>query len=348
MADTPSLAKLTSISTLTLSLLLERQRLHAISPSPQPHVPLDNSSGAGTPQAHTLHLTQITKNLARLKAGILALESEAEQSVGNGKAQVTGTGTGKAQGRDPRMDEALRLLRAQHERMRGMLGEDVCRDAGVESLDDQKQKQPPPPSIALPPPDTFVPPISTSPVYTPYTDDPHGDSPSETDNGILLQTQRRMMDGQQLTPLPGPPTTEQDLHLDALSHSITRQHHISLQINDELDVHHGLLSELDTDVDRTASRLARARRGLERVARGVGGNGEHTHTGVLSPGLSYGRRTVHDFEEPKYAQTSSETRVTRRAVWLRLTWQWAPGAWRSGRKALGTGGRWTVAGGRTD
>jgi len=62
---------------------------------------------------------------------------------------------------------------------------------------------------------------------------------------------------------------EQDDHLDNLSHSINRQHDISLQINDELDVHTGLLEELDTDLDRTAGRLSGARRGLDRVARGA-------------------------------------------------------------------------------
>jgi hypothetical protein len=68
-------------------------------------------------------------------------------------------------------------------------------------------------------------------------------------------------------------TLEQDQHLDHLSHSINRQHHISLQINDELDVHHGLLQDLDADIDRTQSRLGKARKKLDRVARGVKNNG---------------------------------------------------------------------------
>lgn len=67
-------------------------------------------------------------------------------------------------------------------------------------------------------------------------------------------------------------STEQDQHLDNLSHSINRQHHISLQINDELDVHHGLLTELDSDIDRTQSRLGKARQKLDHVARGVKNN----------------------------------------------------------------------------
>ena len=66
---------------------------------------------------------------------------------------------------------------------------------------------------------------------------------------------------------------EQDDHLDHLSQSISRQHHISLQINDELDTHTGLLEGLDHDLDRTQNRMGNARRRLERVARGAKANG---------------------------------------------------------------------------
>jgi syntaxin 8 len=66
---------------------------------------------------------------------------------------------------------------------------------------------------------------------------------------------------------------EQDQYLDLLSHSINRQHHMSLQINEELDVHSNLLEELDTQLDRTEGRLGRARRSLDKVARGVKNNG---------------------------------------------------------------------------
>ena len=66
---------------------------------------------------------------------------------------------------------------------------------------------------------------------------------------------------------------EQDQRLDILSNSISRQHHISLQINDELDSHVGLLEELDNDVDRTSSRLRAARKRLDQVAKGAKNNG---------------------------------------------------------------------------
>lgn len=81
-----TLAKLTSLSTQSLSLLLERQRLQSLSAGP------DGSS---------LHLSQITRNLNQLRTGVLELE----EKDGN--------------------TEAVRLLKSQYERMRGMLGHEA-------------------------------------------------------------------------------------------------------------------------------------------------------------------------------------------------------------------------------
>jgi hypothetical protein len=83
---TMSLARLTSLSTQTLSLLLERQRLQSFSPSAE-----------NAPSQAPLHGPQIARNLRQLREGILALES--------------------AEGRS----EALQLLRNQYGRMRAML-----------------------------------------------------------------------------------------------------------------------------------------------------------------------------------------------------------------------------------
>ena len=83
-----SIAKLTSLSTQTLSLLLERQRVQSLSSlSPS-----------------TLHLSQITKNLQQLRAGIITLQEN------EGKT------------------EAVSLLRTQYDKMREMAGS----DSGVE------------------------------------------------------------------------------------------------------------------------------------------------------------------------------------------------------------------------
>jgi syntaxin 8 len=54
-----------------------------------------------------------------------------------------------------------------------------------------------------------------------------------------------------------------------------------LQINDELDVHTGLLGELDTELDGTQARMAGARRRLARVARGAKENGSTVTIGLL-------------------------------------------------------------------
>ena len=81
MSMAASLSRLTSLSTQTLSLLLERQRLQSL--------PSNSTS---------LHTPQIVKNLQQLRAGILDLEEKEGPS------------------------EATKLLRTQHERMRGMLG----------------------------------------------------------------------------------------------------------------------------------------------------------------------------------------------------------------------------------
>ncbi|KAJ7768325.1 hypothetical protein B0H16DRAFT_1519414 [Mycena metata] len=215
-----SLAKLTSISTQTLSLLLERQRIQTL-PS---YTAQANSAPS---QPNNLHLKQITQNLNSLRSGILALEAK-----------------------DGRSD-AVTLLRNQHERMRGMLG--AREDEGVESLEPERPQ---------PPRQQLIPSPSAEPVYTPYTDDPEAE-PAE-----MLQTQQQMMD-------------QQDGHLELLSHSINRQRDISLQINDELEVHTGLLEELDTDFNHTENLLGGARRRLDRVAQGAKNNGSAVTIGAL-------------------------------------------------------------------
>ncbi|KAK7050443.1 t-SNARE coiled-coil-like proteiny domain-containing protein, partial [Favolaschia claudopus] len=212
-----SLAKLTSISTQTLSLLLERQRIQTL-PS--------YTTDATPSQPSNLHLTQITQNLNALRSGILALEAKEGRS------------------------DAVSLLRNQHERMRSMLG--AGEDDGVETLEPER-----PPTKAQ-----LIPATPAEPVYTPYTDDPDA-APED-----MLQTQRLLMD-------------QQDSQLDMLSHSINRQRDISLQINDELEVHTGLLDELDTDLGHTDTLLSGARRRLDRVAKGAKNNGSAVIIGAL-------------------------------------------------------------------
>ncbi|KAA1477949.1 hypothetical protein DENSPDRAFT_845130 [Dentipellis sp. KUC8613] len=269
-----SLAKLTSLSTQTLSLLLERQRLATLPPFGAQPTSTTSSN---------LHIPQITRNMKQLRTGILALEA--------------------AEGRS----QAVTLLRSQYDRMRGMLGADA-EFVGIEGFAPAEDKPRGPVAapasvaeghlieakdgpgggeeerLAASSPsgskagsgastphgehgeyfarDRRSP--SAEPVYTPYTDDPEaGTHPS-----ILLQEQRRLMD-------------DQDERLVDLSHSVNRQRDMSLQINDELGVHTGILQELDHDLNGTESRLLHARQRLGRVARGAKEHGSTVTIGLL-------------------------------------------------------------------
>ena len=68
-------------------------------------------------------------------------------------------------------------------------------------------------------------------------------------------------------------TSEQDRHLENLTISVGRQREISIQIHDELDVHSNLLEELDHGIDNSSGRLGGARKRLERISKGIKGNG---------------------------------------------------------------------------
>ncbi|KAH7890403.1 syntaxin-like protein [Phlebopus sp. FC_14] len=218
MSSGTSNPKLTSLTTSTLSLLLERQRLQTTHP--------------------TLHLQQITSNLLAIRAGVLELQQTQDD------------------------DGAVEALRGQYERLRSMLGEQEANSAGLWSI-----PIPSPPSPTLPPsPPLHERKASPEPLYERYTDDP--ESPAELDEGGILLQQRQVMD-------------VQDAHLDQLSSSIGRQHHISLQINDELEVHTDLLEALDTELDGTDTRMTGARKRLERVARGAKENGSTVTIALL-------------------------------------------------------------------
>jgi syntaxin 8 len=91
-----SLAKLTAVSTKTLSLLLERQRLQTL-----PTFSANGDNANAALNGSSLHYPQIKRNLKQLREGIVALEAQ------EGPAS-----------------EAARLLRNQYDRMRGMLWEE--------------------------------------------------------------------------------------------------------------------------------------------------------------------------------------------------------------------------------
>ncbi len=155
-----SLPKLTSLSTQTLSLLLERQRLQSLSPV-----------GATSETASSLHIPQITRNLAQLRSGILELESTGDHR------------------------EAVSLLRNQHARMCDMVGTDVVFEplpeptaSGSGTQKDEEVKG----SWTIPGaemPKKAWPTVGEYD-FTPYSDDPEAGS----DPAFLLQEQRRLMD----------------------------------------------------------------------------------------------------------------------------------------------------------
>ncbi|CDS00872.1 uncharacterized protein SPSC_03197 [Sporisorium scitamineum] len=66
---------------------------------------------------------------------------------------------------------------------------------------------------------------------------------------------------------------EQDQHLDALSASLNRQHEMSLQMNEELDLHQELLEEFDGDVDRTGLILGGAANQLDLLRNSIEDHG---------------------------------------------------------------------------
>lgn len=67
---------------------------------------------------------------------------------------------------------------------------------------------------------------------------------------------------------------DQDQHLDALSASLNRQHEMSLQMNEELDLHQELLEEFDNDAERTGLRLGGATNQLDRLRSSLKDHGE--------------------------------------------------------------------------
>lgn len=89
------------------------------------------------------------------------------------------------------------------------------------------------------------------------------------------------MDNQQLHQYHSHILEEQDQQLDRLGESIGRQRELSMQIGDELDSHVAMLDEVDEVVDRHQSRLDRARKGLNKVARSAGENKQMTTIIVL-------------------------------------------------------------------
>lgn len=100
----------------------------------------------------------------------------------------------------------------------------------------------------------------------PYRDEPEGAANDERH----LDTDH--LDNQQIHAHHQQILSEQDAQLDQLGESIGRQHHMSIQIGDELEGQIALLDDVDEHVDRHQGRLNNARRRLDKIRRKAGDN----------------------------------------------------------------------------
>lgn len=98
-----------------------------------------------------------------------------------------------------------------------------------------------------------------------FKDDPDVERTAGLDNSQHMQLQQEIM-------------TDQDASLDRLSRSIGRQHELSIQIGDELDDHVELLDDVDGMVDRSQTRIDKARRNLRSFSKKAR---EHKSLGVI-------------------------------------------------------------------
>ncbi|KAK8853201.1 hypothetical protein IAR55_003903 [Kwoniella newhampshirensis] len=243
--------------TTTSSLLLERSRIISLNLKPSPS-----------------SQSQIFRNLAAIRSDLDQLELEAKGLVVGG-----GVGRGMREGRDGEVEE----LGDRYDRLLEMLEEDEVGREKLKSLRREVKRQPsssPPskpteattpastsrsisPIITSPRPEssTSVPRLSVEPP-TPAVTRPFKDFPDDDEDGVPEDdlTPHDMLSNQQMM------MNDQDERLNLLSHSIGRQNHLSIQIGSELDLHHQLLEETDTAMDRTAASLGRARRRLDKVA----------------------------------------------------------------------------------
>lgn len=102
---------------------------------------------------------------------------------------------------------------------------------------------------------------------------PYRDAPTTSDNPYTIGEQEGP-DSAAIFESQQQEMATQDTHLDALSASIGRQHHLSLQMNEELETHAELLEEMDSAVDSTTARLGRASRRLDQVTKSLKEHGE--------------------------------------------------------------------------
>jgi syntaxin 8 len=106
---------------------------------------------------------------------------------------------------------------------------------------------------------------------TPYKDDevdPRETGYTDSSSQEMYLEQQQMM-------------RDQDEHLDRLASSVSRQHELSIQIDDELGSQIELVDELDTLTDRSHANLETAKRRLDKFSRAAKENGSMLTIGIL-------------------------------------------------------------------
>ncbi|GAA5995325.1 syntaxin [Rhodotorula paludigena] len=221
-APPPTVSRLSTISTQTLSSCLDLTRLHQLEMAAPAHLS-----------------TTIQRNLSQLARGIASLEDAGETShevlVGlRGQFERI---VGLVEPLGVVVEERLREPEAAGKTGRLVETDDEARPFGDDDSDDGLPAKP---AKAAPH------------VAIPVHDDRRDLAQMEEDeeemeraNNEVLQMQKRMMD-------------DQDTQLDSLSSAISRQHALSLRVAEELELHSSLIDDTDEALDRTESNLRRA------------------------------------------------------------------------------------------
>lgn len=269
----PTIPSIQQRLTTTSSLLLERSRVLSLNLRPSP------SSTAA-----------VVRNLTAIRAELAQLAEQAE--IESSGLVLGGKALPKGKGGASDTQAELDRLGEGYDRLLEMLAEDDVGRDKAKALQREKKDVVPspvpspspeenapsaePPTFQISPPTPFDGPFRDNPSPRPSLPAPYAVDEDDADTN---QTPHEMLSQQQMM------MDDQDERLNLLSKSIGRQNHLSVQIGSELDMHHELLEETDHAMDRTADRLNKAKRRLDKVAGGAkqyGASGVWFHGSALT------------------------------------------------------------------
>ncbi|KAE8259381.1 hypothetical protein A4X13_0g1051 [Tilletia indica] len=232
-----AVSRLSSLSNSTLSQLHERTRALSLS-----------TTGTAPPSSNRT----IQRNLNTLAKGITELETQLPSLGPAARKEVAG-------------------LRRMWDRLAAMIEAD---EEGRRMLDAVKTSHP---AIASQP--AAIQPLSESrfpstglsrtaqaktDASVPYRDNPsdaYRDNPEPPTSPIQSESQIHSQQQQAIR--------DQDGQLDQLSASVNRQRDLGLRMNEELELQHDLLGDLEAGTDGTELRLGRASRRLDQVSKSL-------------------------------------------------------------------------------